>query len=119
MLCSEVTLHFDCTCHGGEGSMGYDHESKASEGLENGGPESEGLSSGMEAPSPGEEQEDKGKLMKEDVNLAAYEGPDSDAFDVSEPAGVVHLVHGWIQQNQPAKVSPQTTCPIIHFYFPP
>jgi len=109
--------------------MKYDHELKASEGLENGGPESEGLSSGMdmdlgsdedpEAPSPGEEQEDKGELIKEDINLAAYEGPDSDAFDISKPAGVVHLVHRWIQQNQPAKVSLQTMCPIIHFYFPP
>lgn len=32
----------------------------------------------------------------QDINLQAYQH--------SENAGLVHLVHGWIQQNQPSKV---------------
>lgn len=41
-------------------------------------------------------------LLKENINCAAYDECQTTA---SEPAGVLHLVHGWIQQGQPKKVS--------------
>jgi hypothetical protein len=52
-----------------------------------------------------EEQEDPPEALRpENINYAAYDDHQS-TVSASEPAGILHLVHGWIQQGQPAKVS--------------
>ena len=85
-LCSDVSLHTrqDRTRHEGVNVMEYSTEA-------------------------GSMEKGKGKQVYQD------EDEDRDAYDLedsrnsglvrNEQAGVVHLVHGWIQQGQPQKVS--------------
>jgi hypothetical protein len=65
----------------------------------------------MEYRTVGEESEDE----DDEVNEEAYEmGRVEDVgLMKEEQAGVAHLIHGWIQQKQPSKVSDWGDC----YYF--
>jgi hypothetical protein len=62
----------------------------------------------MEYKRVGEEVEVESEDEDELVNKDAYEmegREDVGLVTDEEQGGVVHLVHGWVQQNQPSKVS--------------
>ncbi|KAF8956760.1 hypothetical protein BDZ97DRAFT_1955762 [Flammula alnicola] len=85
-LCADVPLHsrFDNTRHEGTNIMKY----KTDDDME--------IDSGSDMPDDSNEEE---------VNPKAYDLMDTQnsGLEKGEQAGVVHLVHGWIQQGQPLK----------------
>lgn len=72
--------------------------------------EEDELGIGLVNPNDSDDESEEGMYIYEDdneTNLEAYIIPNSSAElpRKTEQGGVLHLVHGWIQQNQPEKVS--------------
>jgi hypothetical protein len=91
-LCADTPLHtqFDAAQHEGVQVMTYRVETD-----------------GGEKKRAGDEKEDEEE--DRDTDSEAYDAYDMGESENSglvqdEQAGVLHLVHGWIQQNQPRKV---------------